>query len=89
MVLESALWTATEAIDVELPDEINLWLSDYFNRHPEAQAVFDDMCKELVLRSGGKIAVDGATRGSNKALAEDDRINLTLKAMGLDGVDDR
>ena len=47
------------------------------------------MCKELVLRSGGKIAVDGATRGSNKALAEDDRINVTLKAMGLDGVDDR
>ena len=75
--------------DVELPDEINLWLSDYFKRHPEAEVVFDDMCKELVLRSGAKTAVDGATRGSNKALAEDDRINLTFKAMGLDVVDDR
>ena len=75
--------------DVELPDEINLWLSDYFKRHPEAEVVFDDMCKELVLRSGAKTAVDGAIRGSNKALAEDDRINLTFKAMGLDVVDDR
>ena len=74
--------------DVELPDEINLWLSDYFKRHPEAEVVFDDLCKELILKSGGKIAVDGASRGSNKALSEDDRINLTLKAIGLDVVED-
>ena len=74
--------------DVELPDEVNLWLADYFKRHPEAADVFDDMCKELVFKSGGKLAVDGATRGPNKALEEDDRIRLTLKAMGLDASDD-
>ena len=74
--------------DVELPDEIKLWLSDYFKCHPEAEVVFYDMCQELVLKSGGKIAVDGATRGSNKVLAEDDRINIALKAMGLDVVND-
>ena len=74
--------------DVELPDEVNRWLTDYFKRHPEAADVFDDMCKELVFKSGGRIAVDGATRGSNKALEDDDRISLALKAMGLDGGDD-
>ncbi len=41
--------------DVELPDEINLWLSDYFKRHPEAEVVFDDMCKELVLRAEARL----------------------------------
>jgi hypothetical protein len=46
------------------------------------------MCKELVFKSGGRIAVDGATRGSNKALEDDDRISLALKAMGLDVGDD-
>ena len=70
--------------DVELPDEVNLWLANYFKRHPEAADVFDDMCKELVFKSGGKIAIDGAIRGPNKTLEEDDRISLTLKAMGLD-----
>ena len=70
--------------DVELPDEVNLWLVDYFKRHPETADVFDDMCKELVFKRGGKLAVDGATRGPHKALEEDDRISLTLKAMGLD-----
>ncbi len=75
--------------DVELPDEVNRWLADYFKRHPEAADVFDDMCKELVFKSGGKIAVDGATRGPNKALEENDRINLKIKAMGLDGDDDQ
>jgi hypothetical protein len=71
-----------------LPDEVNRWFSDYFKRHPEAADVFDDMCKELVFKSGGRIAVDGATRGSNKALEDDDRISLALKAMGLDVGDD-
>ena len=47
------------------------------------------MCKELVFKSRGKIAVDGATKGSNKALEENDRIRHTLKAMGLDVHDDR
>ena len=75
--------------DVELPDEFNLWLADYFKRHPEAADVFDEMCKELVFKTGGKIAVDGATKGSNKKVEEDDHIRLTLKAMGLDGDDDR
>ncbi len=75
--------------DVELPDEVNLWLADYFKRHPEAADMFDDMCKELVFKSGGKIAVDGATRGPNKALEEKDRISLTLKAMDLDAGEDR
>ena len=74
--------------DVELPDEVNLWLADYFKRHPEAADVFDDMCKELVFKSGGKLAVDGATRGPKKALEEDDRIRRMLKAMGLDAKDD-
>ena len=74
--------------DVELPDEFNRWLVDYFKRHPEAADVFDDMCKELVFKTGGKIAVDGATKGSNKAIEENDRISLRLKAMGLDGGDD-
>ena len=74
--------------DVELPEAVNGWLADYFERHPEAADVFDDMCKELVFKSGGRIAVDGATRGSNKALEDDDRISLALKAMGLDGGDD-
>ena len=74
--------------DVELPDEVNLWLADYFKRHPEAADVFDDMCKELVFKSGGKLALDGATRGPNKALEEDDLIRLMLKAMGLDAIDD-
>ena len=46
------------------------------------------MCKELVFKSGGKLAVDGATRGPNKALEEDDRIRLMLKAMGFDAMDD-
>ena len=40
--------------DVELPDEVNLWLADYFKRHPEAADMFDDMCKELVFKSGGR-----------------------------------
>ena len=70
--------------DVELPDEVNLWLVDYFKRHPETADVFDDMCKELVFKRGGKLAVDGATRGPHKALEEDDQISLTLKAMGVD-----
>ena len=70
--------------DVELPEEVNLWLADYFKRHPEAADLFEDMCKELVFKSGGKIAIDGAIRGPNKALEEDDHISLTLKAMGLD-----
>ena len=74
--------------DVELPDEVNRWLADYFKRHPEAADVFDDMCKELVFKSGGKLAVDGATRGPNKALEEDDRIRLMLKAMGFNAIDD-
>ena len=74
--------------DVELPDEVNLWLVDYFKRHQETAAVFDDMCKELVFKRGGKLAVDGATRGPHKALEEDDRIRLTLKAMGLDASGD-
>ena len=74
--------------DVELPEEVNRWLADYFRRHPEAADVFDDMCKELVFKSGGKIAVDGATRGPNKALEAEDRINLLLKSMDLDGGDD-
>ena len=74
--------------DVELPDEVNLWLADYFKRHPEAADVFDDMCKELVFKSGSKLAIDGATRGPNKALEEDDRIRLMLKAMGFDAMDD-
>ena len=74
--------------DVELPEEVNLWLVDYFKRHPEAADVFDDMCKELVFKSGGKIAIDGAIRGPNKALEEDDHISLTLQAMGLDASDD-
>ena len=74
--------------DVELPEEVNLWLVDYFKRHPEAADVFDDMCKELVFKRGGKLAVDGATRGPHKALEEDDRIRLTLKAMGLDASGD-
>ena len=74
--------------DVDLPGEVNRWLADYFKRHPEAADVFDDMCKELVFKTGGKIAVDGATKGSNKAIEENDRISLRLKAMGLDGGDD-
>ena len=74
--------------DVELPEEVNLWLADYFKRHPEAADVFDDMCKELVFKTGGKIAVDGATKGSNKSIEENDRISLRLKSMGLDGDDD-
>ncbi len=74
--------------DVELPEEINRWLADYFRRHPDAADVFDDMCKELVFKSGGKIAVDGATRGPNKACEAEDRINLALKSMDLDGGDD-
>lgn len=75
--------------DVELPDEANLWLADYFKRNPQAEDVFDDMCKELVFKTGGKIAVDGATKGSNKAIEENDRISHTLKAIGLDVGDDR
>ena len=75
--------------DVELPDELSVWLVDYFKRHPEAADVFDDMCKELVFKSGGKIAVDGATRGPNKALEDDDCISHLLKEMGLDAGDDR
>ena len=71
--------------DVELPEEINRWLTDYFRRHPDAADAFDDMIKELVFKSGGKIAVDGATRGPNKALEAEDRINLALKSMDLDG----
>ena len=55
--------------------------SEIFN---SAADVFDDMSKELVFKRGGKLAVDGATRGPHKALEEDDRIRLTLKAMGLD-----
>ena len=74
--------------DVELPDEVNRWFSDHLKRHPETADVFDDMCKELVFKSGCRIAVDGATRGSNKALEDDDRISLVLKAMGLDVGDD-
>ncbi len=74
--------------DVESQEEVNVWLADYFKRHPEAADVFDDICKELVFKTGGKIAVDGATKGSNKAVEENDRISLTLKAMGLDGGDD-
>ena len=74
--------------DVELPDEVNLWFADYFKRHPEASDVFDDMCKELVFKTGGKIAVDGATKGSNKSIEENDRISLRLKSMGPDGDDD-
>ena len=74
--------------DVELPEEVNLWLVDYFKRHPEAADVFDDMCKELVFKRGGKLAVDGATKGSNKSIEENDRISLRLKSMGLDGDDD-
>ena len=73
---------------VELSDEVNLWLVDYFKRHPEAADVFDDMCKELVFKTGGKISVDGATKESNKAVEENERISLRLKAMGLDGGDD-
>jgi len=74
--------------DVELPEEVNRWLADYFRRQPEAADVFDDMCKELVFKSGGKIAVDGATRGPNKAREAEDRISLLLKSMDLDGGDD-
>ena len=74
--------------DVEIPEEVNRWLADYFRRHPEAADVFDDMCKELVFKSGGKIAVDGATRGPNKALEAEDRINLKLKSIDFDGGND-
>lgn len=74
--------------DVELPEEVNRWLADYFRQHPEAEDVFDDMCKELVFKSGGKIAVDGATRGANKALEAEDRINLKLKSIDFDGGND-
>ena len=74
--------------DVELPEEVNRWLADYFRQHPEAEDVFDDMCKELVFKSGGKIAVDGATRGPNKVLEAKDRINLKLKSIDFDGGND-
>ena len=74
--------------DVSLPKEISHWLTDYLKRHPEAKHVFDDMCHELVIKSGGKIAVDGATRGSHKVLLEDDRINLALKVMAQELSDD-
>ena len=74
--------------DVSLPKEISHWLTDYFKRHPEAEYLFNDMCNELVLKSGGEIAVDGATRGSHKVLLEDDRINLALKVMAQDVDDD-
>jgi hypothetical protein len=74
--------------DVSLPKEISHWLTDYFKRHPEAKHVFDDMCNELVLKSGGKIAVDGATKGSQKVLLEDDPINLALKVMAHELGDD-
>ena len=75
--------------DVELPEAVNGWLADYFERHPEAADVFDDMCKELVFKIGGAIAVEGASKGSNKAVKENECPSIMLKAMNVDYSEDR
>ncbi len=73
---------------VEFPDEIDLWLSDYFGRHPEAAEVFEDMCEELAFKTGGQIAIQGATRGPTKAGPGIGKIGKLLSELGLSTEDE-
>ncbi|MDB4336950.1 hypothetical protein OAA10_00395 [bacterium] len=73
---------------VEFPDEIDLWIEDYFKQHPEAAKVFEDMCKALAFKTGGQIAIQGATRGPTKADPRIGKIGKLLSELGINPEDE-
>lgn len=73
---------------VEFPDEINLWIEDYFKRRPDARDILKDMCNELVFKTGGQIAIKGAIKGSMEGESRVKNIGKLLNELGLDVEDE-